>query len=311
MLVFTSTLVLPTPIFDFIDKEESRFVLLQLRLPKMLTATLVGASLAVCGFLLQQLFKNELADPYILGISSGASLAVGVLLVFIPFLRMEWLQSISLALGGAIGSGGVLFLMILIARKFGHNYILLLAGVMIGQVAGAMQGLINVLANPTDLKMYSLWSMGSFGKTYDIQLFILALITICGLLFAYKLLPALKIMLLGGEVAQTMGVNPNKLSFQILVCSGVLAGVCTAFCGPIAFLGMAVPNLVRMVFKTSNYKQLFFGNIVIGASMALLCESVANLPFFEIYLPINVMSALIGGPITLYILLKNNVFTRN
>ncbi len=297
----------PTFIGAFGLNENNSIILNSIRIPKTITATCIGIALSACGFMLQQLFKNPLAGPYALGISSGASLAVGLLIIGLPafsFLNIGILKSLSIAFVGTIGAMCVLFIVLLVSLKYGYSYILLLLGVVIGQITGALQSLLDVLANPTDLKLFSLWSMGSFGKTTDINLYVLIGITGLCFIWAMRLMPALGTMLLGDETAKSLGVNTGLVSIQILLCTGLLAGVSTAFCGPIAFIGMAVPNVAKIVFKSANYQRLLVGTCLLGAIMALLCDTISHLPIFTVYLPINVTTALIGGPIIIYILLK-------
>lgn len=297
----------PSFIRPFSFTENQSIILYSIRIPKTLTAICIGIGLSACGFMLQQLFKNPLAGPYALGISSGASLAVGVLIIGLPtlsFLDITIFKSLSIAFVGTLGALCVLFIVLLVSFKYGYSYILLLLGVVIGQITGALQSLLDVLANPTDLKLFSLWSMGSFGKTTDINLMTLIGITVVCFVWALRLMPALGIMILGDETAKSLGVNTAKISIQILLCTGLLTGVSTAFCGPIAFIGMAVPNVAKIIFKSSNYKRLLTGTCLLGAVMALLCDTISHLPVFSVYLPVNVTTALIGGPIIIYILLK-------
>ena len=286
---------------------DSNIIFTSIRLPKTITAICVGIGLSACGFMLQQLFKNPLAGPYALGISSGASLAVGIIIIGLPafsFLELGIFKSLSIAFVGTLGALGVLLIVLLVSFKYGYGYILLLLGVVIGQITGALQSLLDVLANPTDLKLFSLWSMGSFGKTTDVNLIILMGITCLCFVWSLRLMPALGTMILGDETAKSLGVNTGNISIQILLCTGILTGVSTAFCGPIAFIGMAVPNVAKIIFKTANYKHLLLGTCLIGSIMALLCDTISHLPVFSVYLPINVTTALIGGPIIIYILLK-------
>ncbi|MDI1232738.1 MAG: iron ABC transporter permease [bacterium] len=307
LLVVLDTFCIPTNINPFTDFKLSETILFSIRLPKILTAMAAGIALSAGGLMLQQLFKNPLAGPYVLGVSSGASLAVGMVIIggaSLPFLHIFYFQSISIALAGFIGAFVVLLLALLVSYRFGYSYILLLFGVIIGQILGAFQTLIDYLANPTDLKQFSLWNMGSFYNTINDSLYILVAFVSFGIIWSFRLMKPLSIMILGNDVAYTLGVKTKKVSLQILMCTGLLTGVVTAFCGPIAFIGMAVPNVARMMYKTANFKKLLLFNVLVGAGMALFCDIIGNLPFFNFHLPINVSTALIGGPIVLFILLK-------
>lgn len=306
-LLLLDTFCIPTFIHPLTGFQFSESLLFAIRIPKVLTALAAGMALAAGGLMLQQLFKNPLAGPYVLGVSSGASLAVGVVIIggaSIPFLHSVYIQSISIALAGFIGAFVVLVLALMVSYRFGYSYILLLFGVIIGQILGAFQTLIDYLANPTDLKQFSLWNMGSFYNTIDWSLYILLVFVAIGIIWSFTLMKPLSIMILGNDVAYTLGVKTKQISLQILMCTGLLTGVITAFCGPIAFIGMAVPNVARMIYRTANFKKLLLLNIILGAIMALLCDIIGNLPIFDFHLPINVSTALIGGPIVLFILLK-------
>ncbi len=309
-LVILDVFFVPTFIHPFGNDIFSDTILSAIRIPKALTAICAGAALAASGLMLQQLFKNPLAGPYVLGVSSGASLAVGIVIIggtSIPFLKSLYMQSVSVALAGFMGAFLVLLIALAVSYKFGYSYILLLFGVIIGQIMGAFQTLIDYLAKPTDLKMFSIWNMGSFNNTIGWSLNVMVLFTIAGVIWSYVLMKPLSIMILGQDVAYTLGVKTKSVSLQILMCTGLLAGVITAFCGPIAFIGMAVPNVARMLYKTANFRSLLIFNIAIGGCMALLCDIIGNWTVFEFHLPINVTTALIGGPIVLFILLKRKV----
>ncbi len=297
----------PTYINPFSSEAFSDTILLSIRFPKGLTAICAGAALASSGLMLQQLFKNPLAGPYVLGVSSGASLAVGLVIVggaSIPLLQSVYFQSIGIGLAGFIGAFIVLMLALMVSLRFGYSYILLLFGVIIGQIIGAFQTLIDYLANPTDLKLFSLWNMGSFNNTIDGALYVFSLFTIIGCTWSFMLMKPLSVMVLGENVAFTLGIRTKQVSLHVLMCTGLLSGVVTAFCGPIAFIGMAVPNVAKMIYKTADFRKLLLFTIALGTGMALLCDIIGNLSFFSFHLPINVSTALIGGPIVLLILLK-------
>lgn len=307
ILVLLDTFCIPTFVDPFQSLNLAETILFSIRLPKVLTAIAAGVALSAGGLMLQQLFKNPLAGPYVLGVSSGASLAVGLVIIggaSIPILNAMYIQSISVALAGFVGAFFILLLALMVSYRFGYSYILLLFGVIMGQILGAFQTLIDYLANPTDLKQFSLWNMGSFYNTIDWSLYTMIVFVAIGIIWSFTLMKPLSIMILGNDVAYTLGVKTRSVSLQILMCTGLLTGVITAFCGPIAFIGMAVPNVARMLFKTANFKKLLLFNILIGAGMAVFCDILGNLPLFDFHLPINVSTALIGGPIVLYILLK-------
>lgn len=281
------------------------YILNEIRIPETLTALLCGSALAVSGFILQQLFRNQLAGPYILGVSSGASLAVALVVLgtsAFPALSGGW----GISLAGFSGAFAVLFLILVVARKYGHGPIILLFGVIIGQLSGALQGLLSYIANPGDLKHFTLWSMGSFSQVLGVDLLVFALICPLSLILAYSLMKPLNIMVLGDDVAGTLGVDTRKTSFRLLAVTGLLTGLSTAYCGPIAFIGMAIPNLSKLLFRTSDYRFLLFVNIILGSLMAVISEMVSSMNIGGMNIPVNVTTSVIGGPFVLYILLKNN-----
>jgi len=278
-------------------------ILWQFRLPKSLTALFTGAALAVSGFILQQLFRNNLAGPYILGISSGSTLAVAILIIgshYFPFLN----NSIGISMAGFAGAMAILLLVLSVSVRFGRGAVILLFGVIIGQISGALQGLLNYLAMPGDLKYFTLWTMGSFTQVMGRDLLILGIAAIAGLVWAFTLMPALSVMVLGDDVAATLGVQTKKVSLQLMVCTGLLSGIATAYCGPVAFIGMAIPNASRLLFKTADFRMLMLVNALMGACMALISDVIASLEIFGMHIPVNVCTALLGGPFILYILLK-------
>lgn len=278
-------------------------ILWHFRIPKTISALFVGISLAVSGFILQQLFRNNLAGPYILGVSSGASLAVALVIIgshSLPFLS----SGISISLAGFTGAMIILLLVLSVSLKYGYGAIILLFGVIIGQMSGALQGLLNYLALPGDLKYFTLWTMGSFSQVLGNDLIVLGVSTTIGLFWSYSLMPMLSVMILGDDVALTLGVNTKKTSIMLMVCTGILSGIATAYCGPIAFIGMAIPNVSRLLFKTSNFKLLLLVNACMGASMALISDIISSIEIVGLHIPVNVCTALLGGPFILYILLK-------
>jgi len=281
------------------------FVFNEFRLPKTLTAIFVGAALSLSGLILQQLFKNKLAGPYVLGVSSGASLFVEISIIGASIFNVQLLsQSYSISMAGLMGALLVILLLIAVSKKTGFSHTILLFGVVLSQIIGACQVFLDYLANPNELKLFSLWTMGTFSNVNNVQLVFLSSVILIGLIWAFYLMKPLQTFILGEDIAKTLGVNTKSVSIQLMLCTGVLTGVSTAFCGPIAFIGMAIPNLVKLMFKTSNHQVLFWFSILLGSLMALICDTVGNSNWFSVQLPINVTSSMIGGPFILYILLS-------
>lgn len=280
-------------------------VLLQLRLPKMLTAILAGASLSVAGLMMQTLFRNPLAGPYILGISSGASLGVALVTmcgVALGSGDAVWFSS-GLISGAAIaGSVLVMLLVMLIAKRIRSNVTLLIVGMMVGNIAGALVNMIQNFANPDSLKLFIIWTLGSLGGVGWDELPTLAAGVAIASVFVLLLIKPLNGLLLGEDYACGLGINVERTRWMMVVASCLLAGCVTAFCGPIAFIGVAVPHIARGVFATSNHRLTVPASALIGANILLICDILCNLSTYS--LPISTMSALFGAPIILWIILK-------
>ncbi len=304
-LACTAIFILPFPAgFGTFTSESEMTIVYQFRLPSAITAICCGMALSVSGHILQQLFKNTLAGPYILGVSSGASLMVAMVIISasaLPFLS----GSLSIPIAGFLGASAILFLILIVSARFGYGAIILLFGVIIGQLTGALQNLLSYLANPNDLKYFTLWSMGSFNSTIGADLIIFGVALVGGLIWAFSLMPSLSVMVLGDEVSRSLGVNTASVSFQLLAVTGILTGVATAYCGPIAFIGMAIPNMVKILFKTANFKHLLIANALLGACMALVSQIISSINIASVNIPVNVSTAIIGGPFVIYILFKN------
>ena len=303
VLLIVDAFCLPTFI-DLLDyKINHSFIFWSYRLPKALTACIVGANLALAGFILQQMYANHLAGPYILGISSGASLAVSITIIgahIFPVLN----HGLSLSLAGMIGSMLILSLVLLVSKRFGSGATILLFGVILGQITGAIQSLLDFLAISNDLKAFTVWGMGSFAKVISWDCAFLICVSLIAIVFAWRLMPALSIMVLGNDTANSLGVKVQQTQWQLLCITGLLTGISTAYCGPIAFIGMAMPNLARILLPSIHFKRQLILNCLLGASMAVLSDIIASLPIFSINLPINVCTAILGGPFVLYVLFK-------
>jgi iron complex transport system permease protein len=303
ILLIINILYTPNSINPFQHSNIDHQILWTYRLPKAFTALFAGISLSISGFILQQLFRNYLAGPYILGVSSGASLAVAVLIIgahYFPVLQ----SGIGISLAGFSGAMLVLLLVLSVSRKFGTGAIILLFGVILGQITGAFQNLLNYLALPGDLKYFTLWSMGSFSHVIEWNLIVFISSTLLGFAWAFTLMPKLSVMVLGNDVATTLGVNTQRTALQLMLCTGILSGIATAYCGPIAFVGMAIPNASRLLIKTSNFRTLLLVNACLGGGLTLLSDTISSIQIFQIHIPINVSMAILAGPFILYILLK-------
>ena len=281
-------------------------ILLHLRLPKMLTAILAGASLSVAGLMMQTLFRNPLAGPYILGVSSGASLGVALVtmlgtLAFSP-LGLIASSPNSLIAAAIIGSMLTMLLVMLFAKRIRSNVTLLIVGMMVGNIAGALVNMIQNFANPDSLKLFVVWTLGSLNGVGWQQFPTLVIGIAIAAIIVVMLIKPLNGLLLGEDYARGLGINVERTRWMMVLASCLLAGSVTAFCGPIAFIGVAVPHIARGVFATSNHRITVPASALIGANILLVCDILCNLGTYS--LPISTMSALFGAPIILWIVLK-------
>ena len=279
-------------------------LLLHLRLPKMLTAILAGASLSVAGLMMQTLFRNPLAGPYILGVSSGASLGVALVTMVTTILPLAFSLSPHslIATSAIIGSMLTMMLVMLFAKRIRNNVTLLIVGMMVGNIAGALVNMIQNFANPDSLKLFIVWTLGSLsGVSWD-ELPILTIGIVLAAILVLMLIKPLNGLLLGEDYARGLGIHVERTRWMMVLASCLLAGSVTAFCGPIAFIGVAVPHIARGIFATSNHRLTVPASALIGANILLVCDILCNLATYS--LPISTMSALFGAPIILWIVLK-------
>lgn len=276
-------------------------ILHSIRLPKAITAVLSGAALSVSGLIMQTLFRNPLAGPYTLGVSSGASLGVA----FLTMLSVSSFQlsAVSLPIAACIGATLVLLLVLAVSRKVTSNVSLLIIGMMFGSIAGALVSLLQNFANPDALKLFIVWTLGSLSSVgwSDMQLMIPVLVI--GALFVLLAIKPLNGLLLGEDYARGLGINVERTRLYIVLATGLLAGGVTAFCGPIAFIGVAVPHIARGIFKTSNHRVTIPACVLTGACLLLICDMLCSLAIYP--LPISTVSALFGAPVIIWIILKN------
>ncbi len=287
-----------------------RIILVKSRLPQALTAILAGGGLAVGGLMMQTLFRNPLAGPSILGISSGASLGVALIMMFIGQLHLAAITqaelfgnmaTIIMAIAGAVAT---LFLILFFARKIKDNAMLLILGIMISYITSALVDILKYYSTSEHLHSYAMWGLGSFSNVAWPQLELLIPVILMGLGLSFLLIKPLNLLLLGENYAANLGLNVQHTRFFIIMTTGLLTAVITAFCGPIVFLGLAVPHITKMIFKTSNHQLLIPGVILIGMLLALACNFIARLPGFESALPINVVTSIFGAPIVISVILK-------
>lgn len=296
-------------IFDGqIDKESWKTIVLNYRLPKTITAIIVGSGLSISGLLMQTLFRNPLAGPFVLGISSGASLGVAILILGASFLGANITSfaftNFGLALAASLGSFLVLSAVMLAAYKVRNTMSILIIGLMFGSLTSAVISILAYFSSANQLQQYLFWSYGSLGNLSWNEIIVFLVISIIGIVMVIFIIKPLNSLLLGENYAKSMGVNVKQTRTITLITTSILTGVITAFAGPIAFIGLAVPHLTKLLFSSSNHKILLPAVALCGAIIMLICDSIAQLPNSEYTLPINAITSLFGAPIIIWLLVK-------
>lgn len=284
-------------------------IILYFRIPKAIVATLVGVSLAISGLQMQTVFRNPLADPYVLGISSGAGLGVALFVLGMGFWAATgaavWIKNFGVAAAGWAGAMIILGFILAVAARLRNTMTILIFGIMIGGAASAVIGLLQYVSAASALKTYVLWTMGSFSNVSPPQLSLLSLSVLAGLLLAILSAKNLNVLQAGDTYAQSIGMNVRRARSMIFISAGLLTGSVTAFCGPIGFVGIAVPYVARMLFRNANHGVLIPASILIGACTMLLCDILSQWPGSDRVLPINTITALMGIPVILLIIFRN------
>lgn len=290
------------------SKETWAFIITEYRLPKAITAVLTGSALAVSGLLMQTLFRNPLAGPFVLGLSSGASLGVAILILgagaFGGFLGSSLLSQWSLVIASAVGSFLVLLAVLAVTFKIKDTMAILIIGLMFGSVTAAVVAVLSYFTNAEKLQQYIFWSFGSLGNQSWQGVFIMLICCLLGFLLAFSSGKSLNALLLGENYAKSMGVRIKRTTVLIILSTSILAGGITAFVGPIAFVGLAVPHITRQFFTSSNHFTLLPAVMLLGAVLMLLCDTVAQLPMSEFTLPINAITSLLGAPVVIWLLVR-------
>jgi len=295
-------------IFGSSDNESWQYIIQNYRLPKALTAILVGSGLGISGLLMQTLFRNPLAGPFVLGISSGASLGVALVILgsglfggaFATVLISKW----SIVIAASLGSFLVLLAVLLVSSKVRDTMAILIIGLMFGSITAAVVSVLSYFSSAEQLQQYIFWGFGSLGNLSWNELFIFFGIYSLGLLLTIFSIKALNTFLLGENYAKSLGLNIKQSRIIIIIATSLLAGTITAFAGPIAFIGLAIPHITRQIFNTSNHKILLPAVFILGATVMLICDSIAQLPTSDYTLPINAITSLIGAPIVVWLLVR-------
>lgn len=288
-------------------KSAWQYIILDYRLPKAIAAILTGSGLAVAGLMMQTFFRNPLAGPFVLGISSGASLGVALLILGSAAIGASTFATTGnwgTVIAASLGSFLVLSIVMLVAAKVRDAMALLIIGLMFGSLTAAVVSILAYFSPASELQRYIFWSFGSLGDISWQGTGILALCYCIGLALAVLSIKTLNSLLLGDQYAQTLGVSLKKSRFIIIIATSILAGSLTAFTGPIAFVGLAVPHLIRQVFKSSNHWILLPACMLGGALLMLICDSIAQAPLNSFTLPINAITSLVGAPVVIWLLVR-------
>lgn len=292
------------------SKDSWEMIVFQYRIPKSLTAILAGIGLSLSGLQMQTFFRNPLAGPYVLGISSGAGLGVALWMMagaWIPVWgATAFLGPWQLFFSAALGSFAILLVISLAAWKVKDSMTLLIIGLMFGSFASAIVALIAYFSEAENLKLYTVWTMGSLGSTGWSQLWVFSIGTILGLVPLVLSIKSYNAMLLGENYARSMGIRVDRLRWKMIISTGILTGATTAFCGPIGFIGIAIPHIARLLFQTSDHKTLVVASALLGAIALLICDTISQLPGSAHTLPINVITSFLGAPVVVWLIFKRN-----
>lgn len=295
-------------IVDTPSKSSWHYIITNYRFPKAITAIIAGSGLAISGLLMQTLFRNPLAGPFVLGLSSGASLGVAILIlgagvisgIFSTFLLSPW----SIVIASALGSFLVLLAVLAATLKVKDTMAILIIGLMFGSLTGALVAVLSYFSNAEQLQQYIFWSFGSLGNQTWQGITILSLCFFIGLVLSIFSAKSLNALLLGESYAKSMGLKIKKNMLVIIIATSILAGGITAFVGPIAFIGLAVPHLTRQFVKTSNHFVLIPAVALSGAILMLVCDTIAQLPGTVYTLPINAITSVVGAPVVIWLLVR-------
>jgi iron complex transport system permease protein len=294
------------------SKESWEYIIFNYRLPKAITAILVGFGLSISGLLMQTLFRNPLAGPYVLGLSSGSSLGVAFVIMgagFLPVYIAEiFLSPYGIIFASCLGSLAVLIAVLLVSQRIRDTMAILIVGLMFSSFTGAIVSSLTYFSSAEQLQKFTFWSMGNLGNLSWSQISILHTVTIIGLLLSISKIKALDALLLGESYAKSLGINFNRTQVIIILATSLLAGSITAFVGPIAFVGLAVPHLAKLIFQTSKHWILFWGTLFFGAITMLFCDLISQLAG-TVVLPINAITSIIGAPVIIWLLIRKRNYS--
>lgn len=285
-------------------KSSWEIILWNFRLPKAITAILVGIGLSISGLLMQTLFRNPLAGPYVLGLSSGSSLGVAFVIMGAGFLPSFLVSDFGIVLASSIGSFLVLLAVLIVSQKLRDTMAILIVGLMFGSFTSAIVSVLSFFSTAQELQKFTFWSMGSLANLSWTSVIILAICCLIGMVLSLLSIKSLNTLLLGENYAKSLGLNFKRTRLVIIFATSILAGSITAFAGPIAFIGLAVPHLAKLLFQTSNHFILFWSTLLLGAILMLICDSIAQLPGSDYTLPINAITSMVGAPVVVWLLVR-------
>lgn len=296
-------------------KSSWRFIVMESRLPQAITAILCGAALSLSGLLLQTVFRNPLADPSVFGISSGAGLGVAVVTLLFggsivtSSFSLSGFMAVSLA--AFLGAALVTFIILFVSSKVRNSILLVIIGIMIGYIASSAITMLNFFATEEGVKSYVVWGMGNFSSVSSGYMPIFSIIIILSVISSALLIKPLNVFMLGDEYAENLGINTIRLRNVVLLITGVLVAVSTAFCGPIAFIGLSVPHISRILMRTDDYRRILPATVLTGSLMTLVCNFVCNLPGNRGVIPLNAITPLMGAPVVIYVITRRNKLNLN
>lgn len=285
------------------------YIITEYRLPKAIVAVLAGMALSVSGLLMQTLFRNPLAGPDVLGLSSGASLGVALVILGSGLLPLAvssyFLSGYGLALASVAGTFGVLLLVLAASQRLRDTMAILITGIMFGSFTGAIVGVLSYFSQAEQLQKYTFWSLGSLGNLPWESVLLLALLTLTGIGMGIACIKPLDALMLGERYAVSMGININRSRLLIILATSLLTGCVTAFTGPISFVGLIVPHIARLIFRAGTHRVLFFATMLTGGILMLACDICTQLPGTDVVLPINGITSIVGAPVVVVLLLQN------
>lgn len=306
LLLGSVPLSLPDVVDSLLGNQNSASDLVyKFRLPVAVTCVLAGSALAVSGLLMQTLFRNALAGPDVLGLTSGSSLLVAILILAGNSISFAFASPWTIAVAASLGAAGVFLLILVISQYVSDNTSLLIIGLMIGATTASVVGVLQYVSRAEDLQAFMIWGLGSVGTTSWDEIVVLAVIVVVGTGLSLVMMKPLNTLLLGENYAVALGINVKRSRLLILTATSIMTGGVTAFCGPIAFVGLAVPHLVRIIVPTTNHKTLLPAVLLGGAILLLLCDIIAQLPGSTQVLPLNAVTSMIGAPVVIWLIIRN------